>query len=245
MTKSQQPTLPLDCMREYLPLVVVVADSYYSRGGTSLALRELVSLRVFLPTASPTWINDFVHHGGLQVLQLILHQAIKKEGEQTQILIEITRILRQLLGSDASFFFLNGHTEPVSSPFQLGVQAVFDHPGLVISLVSALRTPNLKIRCQITDLLAAVCVIAFDGSKLLLDSLSDSRDIFDEQLRFEWLIQSLLEDGGADLWLWRANFTILINTLMGSIDALESRCELRAELRRRGFEEVIRVRHQS
>jgi diaphanous 1 len=73
-----------------------------------------------------------------------------------------------------------------------------------------------------------------------------------ETFRFEWLISSLeafsdLQEG-VDLevesaaWEWRTAALGLVNAMTASGVDLEMRCDLRGEMRRRGFDHAVDVR---
>jgi hypothetical protein len=114
-----------------------------------------------------------------------------------------------------------------------------------------LRLPTPRLRCLATDILAAMCVISGLGHQLVLDGFSDAKTAFNETFRFEWLIGSLeafseplpIEDleGENAIWQWRTDVLGLVNALTASGEELESRCELRGEMRRRGFDHALDV----
>jgi diaphanous 1 len=129
---------------------------------------------------------------------------------------------------------------------------VFDKPTLVTMITYCLRVPTLKLRCLAADILAAMCLISTIGHQLVLDGFSDARITQGETFRFEWLISSLeaftdlpegcdLEEESA-VWEWRKAALGLINALTGFGVDLEMRCDLRGEMRRRGFDHAVDVR---
>jgi diaphanous 1 len=116
----------------------------------------------------------------------------------------------------------------------------------------SLRVPTLKLRCLGADILAAMCLISTIGHHLVLDGFSDARMTQGETFRFEWLISSLeafsdLQEG-VDLevesaaWEWRTAALGLVNAMTASGVDLEMRCDLRGEMRRRGFDHAVDVR---
>ena len=118
-----------------------------------------------------------------------------------------------------------------------------------------LRVPTLKLRCLAADILAAMCLISALGHQLVLDGFSDARIAQNETFRFEWLISSLeafsqptVEGGDLDLgeesavWEWRTAALGLVNAVTASGVDLEMRCDLRGEMKRRGFDYAVDVR---
>jgi diaphanous 1 len=113
----------------------------------------------------------------------------------------------------------------------------------------SLRLPTLKLRCLAADMLAAMCVISALGHQLVLDGFSDSKIVLGETFRFEWLIGSLEafsestdeDEAESVLWEWRTAALGLINAVTASGVDLEMRCDLRGEIRRRGFDHAVDV----
>jgi diaphanous 1 len=129
---------------------------------------------------------------------------------------------------------------------------VFDKPTLVTMITYCLRVPTLRLRCLAADILAAMCLISTIGHQLVLDGFSDARMTQGETFRFEWLISSLeaftdlqegvdLEEESA-VWEWSTAALGLVNALTASGADLEMRCDLRGEMRRRGFDHAVDVR---
>lgn len=95
--------------------------------------------------------------------------------------------------------------------------------------------------------MGAICLISSRGHQQVLDGLSDAKSTLGENHRFEWLVASLSaydqipEDDESGVWEWRSSAMGLINALAGSGDEVESRCEIRGELRRRGLDHAVEV----
>ena len=95
--------------------------------------------------------------------------------------------------------------------------------------------------------MGAICLISSQGHHQVLGGLSDAKSILGEKHRFEWLVSSLsayesiAEEDESGIWGWRSSAMGLINAVAGSGDEVESRCEIRGELRRRGLEHAIEV----
>jgi len=95
-----------------------------------------------------------------------------------------------------------------------------------------------------------MCLISPLGHQLVLDGFSDSKISLGETFRFEWLVSSLEAFGSGDevevecesgMWEWRTAASGLINALTSSGIDLEFRCDLRGEIRRRGFDHAVDV----
>lgn len=129
---------------------------------------------------------------------------------------------------------------------QLGFSGVLDEPHLVNHLVLCLRTPSLKLRIQIMDLLSALCVLSVDeGPPLILNAFSEAAQSLEEAYRFEWLVRTLISTPGEDeaggIWDWRIASLGLFIALTRAFEDLEERCDVRGELTRRGLMHVLEV----
>lgn len=128
---------------------------------------------------------------------------------------------------------------------QIGLSYVLDRQGLITSTAYSLCLPTLKLRCLAADMMGAICLISSSGHQQVLDGLSDTKGVLGENHRFEWLVLSLLaydpiaEEDESSVWEWRKSALGLINALAGNGDDVESRCEIRGELRRRGLDHAL------
>lgn len=128
---------------------------------------------------------------------------------------------------------------------------------IITYLVYTLHTTSHKLRAQLAEMLAGLCFLGKDRGQplhsILLSAFSDAKITYDEEFRFEHLLQSIAyrepsdEDvlaGGDEpaLWEYRRTAIALVNTLTGLPDGVEDRVALRDELARRGFNEIITVR---
>jgi len=110
-----------------------------------------------------------------------------------------------------------------------------------------LHTPSFKLRCQVADVPAVLCVISpVEGRPLVQSSMSEFRVAFDEAFRFDWLMASLEayqddSESSTSVWEWGTSVFALVNALTSSTDSLEVRCEMRDELCRRGLTQVMAV----
>ena len=96
-------------------------------------------------------------------------------------------------------------------------------------------------------MMGAICLISSQGHHQVLDGLSEAKSILGENHRFEWLVSSLsayesiAEEDESGIWEWRSSAMGFFNAVAGSGDDVESRCEIRGALRRRGLEHAIEV----
>ena len=139
---------------------------------------------------------------------------------------------------------------------QPGFNAVLASSSIITHIAYSLHHSSYKLRAMVSDLLAAICILAIpEGHKMVMAAMSDYRIVFEESFRFEELISSLRlpevdpndftgtahpsEDGGA--WDARTSSMVLINALTNGPESLEERILLRDEFSRRGLNEVIVV----
>ena len=139
---------------------------------------------------------------------------------------------------------------------QPGFNAVLASSTIITHIAYSLHHSSYKLRALVSDLLAAICILAIpEGHKMVMAAMSDYRIVFEESFRFEELISSLRlpevdpndftgtahpsEDGGA--WDARTSSMVLINALTNGPESLEERILLREEFSRRGLNEVIVV----
>lgn len=137
---------------------------------------------------------------------------------------------------------------------QIGFDQVLSHANLITYISYCLFTSSNKLRAQVADVLAALCVLSLhDGHRVVLAALSDFRVAHDEKFRFEYLVDSIrLKDLGAEsdedeeedeagLWEYRTAAMSLVNAIANSPEDLEERMMLRDEFSRRGLNEAMAV----
>ncbi|SNX82525.1 related to Diaphanous protein homolog 1 [Melanopsichium pennsylvanicum] len=221
--------------------------------------KHLLSLRVTLSSAKLSWIDSFLHCDGLGALEQIMQQETDgivngpnseqqaKQAERKEmsdaILLEAIKCLRTLMN------------------IELGFEKVLEQPNLVNYIAFALRSPSCKLRLQVADVLAALCVLSLDdGHRMVCGALSELKVIAGERFRFAFLVEDLkpnvsshsMDDvwyTSADLddvdaseaieWEYKAAAMVLINAITNSPEDLEERISLRDEFARRGLNEVL------
>jgi diaphanous 1 len=140
---------------------------------------------------------------------------------------------------------------------QPGFNAVLASSTIITHIAYSLHHSSYKLRALVSDLLAAICILAIpEGHKMVMAAMSDYRFVFEESFRFEELISSLRlpeadpndfsggdtpssEDDGA--WDARTSSMVLVNALTNGPESAEERILLREEFSRRGLNEVIVV----
>jgi diaphanous 1 len=114
---------------------------------------------------------------------------------------------------------------------------------LVASIVFCLHTVNNKLRSQVADVLAALCVLSLDGHKLVVGAFTEFRIIHEEKFRFQYLVNSLKgnEEEDSTSIEYKAAGLSLVNAIVNSPDIIEERILLRDEFERRGIDNVFKV----
>ncbi|WWC57807.1 uncharacterized protein I303_100342 [Kwoniella dejecticola CBS 10117] len=202
----------------------------HSRKNHQSLLKHLLSLRVTLSTVKDGWVREFIFLDGLTIISSLLDRLgreARQKGEiGEQVIGEIAKCLRILLNTDVGF------------------GAVLRHHDLLANTVSSLRIPSIRIRNQLIDLLIAVVTLSVEnGPRLVPDGLSEMKLKNKDQHRFTWLIESIkpseteVEEQG--IWEWRSGVVALFSALCNASEEVEERLELRGELKRRGFIEVL------
>lgn len=215
--------------------------------------KHLLSLRVTLSSAKLSWIDSFLHCDGLGALEHIMQhetdgivkgldanrsKSAERKDMSDAILLEAVKCLRTLMN------------------IELGFEKVLEQPNLVNYIAFALRSPSYKLRLQVADVLAALCVLSLeDGHRMVCGALSELKVVSGERYRFAFLVEDLklhASNGGlegADLddsdaseaieWEYKAAAMVLVNAITNSPEDLEERISLRDEFARRGLNEVL------
>lgn len=120
---------------------------------------------------------------------------------------------------------------------------------LIATVTFCLKKSSDRLRSQICDLLAAICVLSLsDGHSKVLAAFSDYQVRFREHARFESLVQFLAQSPDHDpvhredlasLWDSRAAVLALINALVSSPADIDQRASIREEFRRRGLDDAL------
>ncbi|CAG8649703.1 10233_t:CDS:2, partial [Acaulospora colombiana] len=104
-----------------------------------------------------------------------------------------------------------------------------------------MHTPNNKLRSQVADVLAALCVLSLEGHRLVLNAFSDFRQVHEEKFRFQYLMDTLKfsENEDSVSMEYRSACLSLVNAIVTSPEDVEERMMLRKEFERRGLTELF------
>lgn len=169
--------------------------------------------------------------------------------------LECIKCLRVLMNTEVGSLLLLMMNKLTPFFRQIGFERVLECSDLITFIAYSLFTSSNKLRSQVADILAALCVLSLrDGHRVVLTALSDFRVAHEERFRFEYLIESIkLRDMQAEdteveqdedelgLWEYRTAAMSLINAIANSPGDLEERMALRDELTRRGLNEALTV----
>jgi diaphanous 1 len=170
--------------------------------------------------------------------------------EDETVQTECVKCLRVLLNTEVRPPLLLSF--PTDSFQQIGFEQVLAHSTLITYISYCLFTTSHKLRSQVADVLAALCILSLqDGHSVVLAALSDFRVAHDEKFRFSYLVDSIrLRDSEGEeeeegWWEYRTAAMSLINAITNSPEEVEERVMLRDEFGRRGLNEVMAVSSQS
>ncbi|KAJ9078460.1 hypothetical protein DSO57_1006241 [Entomophthora muscae] len=201
----------------------------------------LQSLRITLSSAAVTWIRSFLEDGtALKGMEMLLERMIAKnlslaevssnakvQDLEENVHLECIRCLRVIL-----------NTQP-------GFHDVLKHPAIIQCIAFSINTSSDKLRNIVAEVLAAICVLSKDGHRQVLEAFSDFRLKFQEDFRFQYLLNSLHSpvstEGISAIAAHDFKTTCLsfINAIVNTPEALDERMLLREEFRRRGLREIF------
>lgn len=218
-------------------------------------VKHLIALRVRLSTSKLSWTQEFLAGAGLEALESLLGKIATKlvsrerevqTDEDETVQTECVKCLRVVMNTEVRL----RSTVHLTDDSQVGFEQVIARDSLITFIAYSLHTSSNKLRAQVADVLAALCIISLtDGHRVVLAALSDFSVAHGERFRFEYLVESIsvadvgeeetIEDAGT--WEYRTAALSLINALVNSPPDLEVRIMLRDEFGRRGLHEVMTV----
>src|SRR5258708_18045476 len=75
---------------------------------------------------------------------------------------------------------------------QPGFNAVLASSTIITHIAYSLHNPSYKLRALVSDILAAICILAItEGYNMVMAAMSDYRIVFEESFLFEEVISSL------------------------------------------------------
>ena len=166
--------------------------------------------------------------------------------------IECVKCLRVLMNTDVRPLPLPSSIASLILCPQIGFTQILSRESLITYIAYSLDTPSNKLRAQVSDLLAALCILSPTiGHSHVLSALSDFRIAHAEKFRFEFFLESLsVRDGEGEeegegeegAWEWRTAGFGLINAIIHGPVEVRDRILLREEFGRRGLNEIMTVR---
>ncbi|KIK67748.1 hypothetical protein GYMLUDRAFT_68769 [Collybiopsis luxurians FD-317 M1] len=202
--------------------------------------KHLLELRVQLSTGNLVWMKEFVSEKGADQLDVLLVGFVGKgptkktlSDADASTLLETTRCFRALLNTD------------------VGLNQAFQFPKLITHIAFALSSPSPKVRVLVCYILVGFCLLPNrEGFRIAKLALTDYRNAFGEDFRFETIISTLkvsemdVEDFGygheeKDIWEARTAAMLLLNALTTATGSVEDRIMLREEYTRLGLNEAI------
>lgn len=141
----------------------------------STQLKTLISLRVELNSAPVPWIQQFLDSQGLVAIQTVLQKIFERRNhkldQDEDVQLEGLRCIRGIL-----------NTEP-------GLRDVLASPPIVHNIAVCIAGTNVKLPLLAQELLAALCILSPRGHSLVLESLGLFATSFEEQYRFQTIIE--------------------------------------------------------
>eukprot|EP01104_Vermistella_antarctica_P000127 TRINITY_DN1014_c1_g1_i1.p1 TRINITY_DN1014_c1_g1~~TRINITY_DN1014_c1_g1_i1.p1 ORF type:complete len:581 (+),score=172.99 TRINITY_DN1014_c1_g1_i1:173-1915(+) len=188
------------------------------KGGPKM--EEFTRLRVQLATAPIPWIEEFLEKKGLKVAVSVLGDKVKKyrSKEDGGVLTESVRSLKALMNT------------------KCGMEEFVAHPRGVSALISVIGPPEDDARTLLYEILAAFCVVASDGHRLLLHGLKQYAADNKEASRFRHVVESLSNDANVDHQIAAMFFC---NAMISTPEDLPTRMKIRNEFLALGIRTVI------
>lgn len=186
------------------------------------SLKNLKTLHTNLTDKDGEWLNGFVSSGGLVSLLDLLHNMLAKGAPS------LFEVLLQLETMGCIRALLN-HGQVLASLLTQQNNSSLER------LVSFLAGTNLKLSCQILDMLAALCWINEEGRARTLKAFDAFKVEHAERLRFQRLVHSLSSPDD----IYKAKVLFLINTLVNSRPTPAERASMRQEFLNLGVLSLI------
>lgn len=92
-------------------------------------------------------------------------------------------------------------------PSQHGLQSVMDHPESLMVTALSLRSPFLRTRALVLEILGAVCLIP-NGHRRILDAMTNFAKVTGERARFDTVVNCLTMDISVKAGGWVGNVRV-------------------------------------
>lgn len=186
------------------------------------SLKNLKTLHTNLTEKDGEWLGAFVSSNGLVALLELLQSLLSKGSPslfEVVLQLETMGCIRALLN----------HGQVLASLLTQANNSSLER------LVAFLAGTNLKLSCQILDMLAALCWINEQGRARTLKAFDTFKAEQAERLRFQRLVHSLASPDD----LYKAKVLFLINTLINSCPTPAERSAMRQEFLNLGVLQLI------
>lgn len=186
------------------------------------SLKNLKTLHTNLTEKDGEWLSGFVTSNGLVGLLELLQNLLSKGSPslfEVVLQLETMGCIRALLN----------HGQVLASLLTQQNNSSLER------LVAFLAGTNLKLSCQILDMLAALCWISEEGRVRTLKAFDTFKQEQAERLRFQRLVHSLSSPDD----VYKAKVLFLINTLINSRPTPAERAAIRQEFLNLGVLQLI------
>ncbi|KAK0413541.1 hypothetical protein QR680_006862 [Steinernema hermaphroditum] len=189
------------------------------------AIQQLDGLAISLRTNSHSYVQKFLHLGGLERMISVLDRC-RERSDRDHIALPLLNSFRALLNSSD------------------GRSVFLDSPKALQSVAAALDLQNSRCKIVTLEILSALCVLSDQGHTEVIRALSEVSPLLGERRRFQKLVDDLHRPRSSERESERVRTAVmcLINALLKSgvsEHSLEFRLHLRYELLMLGVQDVI------
>ncbi|KAM9202998.1 inverted formin-2 isoform 2-T2 [Dugong dugon] len=168
-------------------------------------------LRKRLESSDGGWMVQFLEQSGLDLLlEALARLSGRGVARIADALLQLTCIscVRAVMNS------------------RQGMEYILSNQGYVRQLSQALDTPNVMVKKQVFELLAALCIYSPEGHTLALDALDHYKAVCSQQYRFSIIMSEL---ANSDNVPYVVNLLSVVNALILGPEDLRTRSQLRNE----------------
>ncbi|XP_004376812.1 inverted formin-2 [Trichechus manatus latirostris] len=168
-------------------------------------------LRKRLESSDGGWMVQFLEQSGLDLLlEALARLSGRGVARIADALLQLTCIscVRAVMNS------------------RQGMEYILSNQGYVRQLSQALDTPNVMVKKQVFELLAALCIYSPEGHTLTLDALDHYKAVCSQQYRFSVIMSEL---ANSDNVPYVVTLLSVVNALILGPEDLRTRSQLRNE----------------
>uniref|UniRef100_A0A1I7YB75 GBD/FH3 domain-containing protein n=1 Tax=Steinernema glaseri TaxID=37863 RepID=A0A1I7YB75_9BILA len=189
------------------------------------AIQQLEGLAISLRTNSHSYVQKFLHLGGLDRMMAVLDRC-RERSDRDHIALPLLNSFRALLNSSE------------------GRSVFLESSRALLSVAAALDLHNSRCKIVTLEILSALCVLSDQGHAEVVRALSEVSPLLGERRRFQKLVDDLHKPRSSERETERVRTAVmcLINALLKSgvsEHSLEFRLHLRYELLMLGVQDVI------